>query len=194
LTRSESSQIWIDAGYELFAIEGPDGVQVEKLARILGRNKSGFYHHFGDREMFFSALIQHHFNVIEQFCQEASLAKHFNPDYLILLVKYGTSAFVQMQLRRQPENPLFSETFHVVRNKTEKILIPLWEDYIKISNNHDLAVKLWDIMRDLFFMRMSAKKLNLSRMQELVGEFSRVVEMIKRMAQLSSNSSPDSRS
>ena len=45
MTKSNTSQKWIEAGYERFAHEGPHGIQVERLARIIGVNKSGFYHY-----------------------------------------------------------------------------------------------------------------------------------------------------
>lgn len=38
MINSDSSQKWIEAGYELFATEGKEGVLIEKLARKLGRN------------------------------------------------------------------------------------------------------------------------------------------------------------
>jgi hypothetical protein len=47
MTNSKKTiQGWLDVGYKIFAHEGPEGIQVERLARILGVNKSGFYHFF----------------------------------------------------------------------------------------------------------------------------------------------------
>jgi AcrR family transcriptional regulator len=48
---------WLSSGYELFAQEGPDGIQVERLARILNLNKSDFYHYFGEIENFLLELM-----------------------------------------------------------------------------------------------------------------------------------------
>jgi AcrR family transcriptional regulator len=43
---------WIKAGYKLLGTEGMDGIKVERLARILDLNKSGFYHYFGTMEFY----------------------------------------------------------------------------------------------------------------------------------------------
>jgi AcrR family transcriptional regulator len=183
LSGSNSSLIWIEAGYELFAREGHDGLIIEKLARQLGRNKSGLYHHFGDLEIYFSELIKHHFAVIENFCQEASKLQNFNPDYFKLLIKYKTSSLVQMQLRRRMDIPLYKETFNKVRKKTEKIILPLWSSYIHITDNPSLSQQLWDIQRDLFFMRVNLDSLDLEFLQQLTGDFLKIVELIKHLAQ-----------
>jgi AcrR family transcriptional regulator len=181
LPRSETSQIWIDAGYELFAYEGPDGILIEKLARQLGMNKSGFYHHFGDRDLFFDELIKHHYKVIEKFCMEAAQLQHFDPDYLNLLVKYKTSAFVQMQLRRHMNIPFFKEAFDKVRSETEKKIVPLWAAYVKMTDNPELASELWNIIRDVFFMRLTTKDVSMEFLQELVKEFKLVVESVRHL-------------
>jgi AcrR family transcriptional regulator len=182
LNNSDSSLKWIEAGYELFAHEGRDGLIIEKLARQLGKNKSGLYHHFGDPEIFFSELIKYHFVVIEQFCKEASQLQKFNPDYFNLLIRFKTSSLVQMQLRRRMDIPLYKETFHKVRKKTEKTILPLWSSYIKITDNPSLSQQLWDILRDLFFMRLNVNNMSLEFVQELVEEYLKIIEMIKRLS------------
>lgn len=40
--KNNSEHTWIEAGYEQFAAEGLEGIQVERLARITGLNKSGY--------------------------------------------------------------------------------------------------------------------------------------------------------
>ena len=180
MIKSETSQVWVNAGYEMFARDGPDGVQIERLARIVDRNKSGFYHHFGDRDLFFLDLIRHHHQIIDRFCSEISLLKRFNPDYLELLVKYKTATLIQMQLRRHMSNPVFGETFTKVRKKTEKELLPLLSSYLKIYNNNELVLELWHNLRDLFFMRVTWNTMTLDFLCKLVDDYSQVIEKVKR--------------
>ena len=68
----ETINRWIEAGYEIFAHEGPEGVQIEKLARKVGLNKSGFYHYFSDRDVFFTRLLEYHYQLNEQCFKELS--------------------------------------------------------------------------------------------------------------------------
>ena len=60
MEKHKNSAAWTEVGYDLFAHEGLDGIQVERLARILQLNKSGFYHYFGDLEGFCMELFALH--------------------------------------------------------------------------------------------------------------------------------------
>ncbi len=58
--KKEINKAWINAGYQIFAYEGPNGLKVERLAKAVGKNKSSFYHLFGDLEIFIDHLLKHH--------------------------------------------------------------------------------------------------------------------------------------
>jgi hypothetical protein len=51
---------WIEKGYKIFAYEGPMGLKIERLAKIVGKNKSCFYHLFADLQVFTSVLLDYH--------------------------------------------------------------------------------------------------------------------------------------
>jgi len=48
---------WIENGYKAFAYEGPTSFKVERLAKATNKNKSSFYHFFGDMEVFTNKLL-----------------------------------------------------------------------------------------------------------------------------------------
>jgi len=50
-------QDWIEAGMQMLARQGVDGVRVDVLARRLGVTKGSFYWHFEDRAKFLDAMI-----------------------------------------------------------------------------------------------------------------------------------------
>ena len=60
MEKAKNSSVWTEVGYNLFAEEGIEGIQVERLARILQLNKSGFYHYFGDIDGYCEELINLH--------------------------------------------------------------------------------------------------------------------------------------
>jgi len=66
MPNNNSELTWIESGYNQFASEGLEGIQVERLARITGLNKSGFYHYFGDRETYLEKLMAHHLQIAVQ--------------------------------------------------------------------------------------------------------------------------------
>jgi AcrR family transcriptional regulator len=174
-----SIQNWVEAGYELFSVEGPDGVQVEKLARNLGLNKSGFYHHFGDREGFFNHIIQYHYRLNQQFCDEISVADNFNPGFLNLVIKYKIPVMVQMQLRNHSDIPMFREAFHAAKKRNAPFIIPLWEDYLKISGNPTLSEELYTIFQDVFFMRIANEYLTFKLADGIAMNFLRIISAVK---------------
>src|SRR5688500_11665978 len=99
--------VWTEVGYNIFAEEGLDGIQVERLARILQLNKSGFYHYFGDLEIFFEELVKLHYAKAEIFFAELRDIKTIDPEYLCLLVKHKISNMFHMQLIRSPQDSSF---------------------------------------------------------------------------------------
>ena len=48
---------WILCGYNIFSKEGPKGLKIEVIARQVSKNKSSFYHHFADLEVFTEILL-----------------------------------------------------------------------------------------------------------------------------------------
>ncbi len=50
---------WIKLGYKLFSENGEQGLNVDKMSRILDCNKSSFYWHFKTKKGFINDLIQH---------------------------------------------------------------------------------------------------------------------------------------
>ena len=44
----DKEQLWITLGYNIFALEGINGLKIERLAKMAGKNKSSFYHFFVD--------------------------------------------------------------------------------------------------------------------------------------------------
>lgn len=174
-----SIQNWIEAGYELFSVNGPDGVQVEKLARMLGLNKSGFYHHFGDREGLFTFIVQHHSRMNEQFYNGISAANSFSPGFLNLVIKFRTAVLVQMQLRKHSDVPMFRDAFQAAKKRNTPLILPLWEDYLKISGNPALSKELYTIFQDVFFMRIANEDLTFKLAEGIAMNFLRIISAVK---------------
>ena len=107
MEKQKNSSVWTEEGYRLFAKEGLYGIQVERLARILSLNKSGFYHYFGDIEGFCSALVELHKKKVGEFLQEVAVTKKLDPDYLHLLLKYREMVTFQVQLDPKPRQQFF---------------------------------------------------------------------------------------
>lgn len=56
----QNKLVWIKAGYYVFGRKGPNGLNVELLAKRVKKSKSSFYYYFGDMESFQEALLAYH--------------------------------------------------------------------------------------------------------------------------------------
>jgi AcrR family transcriptional regulator len=176
-----NKQRWIKEGYTLFAKEGPDGIQIERLARIIGVNKSGFYHHFGDRECYLDELTRYHESLIKEFSNEVTLLKQFDPDYFEVLVEYKDSFYVNMQLGRYRVNTKVKEANNG-RNVNEKKIIPLWAEYINITDNHDLAFEVWKVVRDAVYLRITYNDMTVESINSAMRDFKGIFERLKTVS------------
>lgn len=180
----DSLNKWLEAGYRLLAFEGPKAIHVERLARELNLNKSGFYHHFGSRDVYLSLLMKYHIEQNDKFNQDIEKAKNYDPEFLKIAIRYKTEIMVQIQLRKHSDIPLFRDTFRNVYKKNEKYIIPLWADFIKIPDNYPIAEELYDIYRDVAFMRITSPDKFEEELQRVTQIFFRILSTLKRHSHL----------
>jgi AcrR family transcriptional regulator len=176
----ENKEKWIKEGYSLLAKEGLIGIQVERLARIIGVNKSGFYHHFGDRECYLEELTKYHESITMKFNNEVATLKRFDPDFFEVLVEYKDSFFVNMHLGKYRINPKFRGTFNSSRNEDEKKIIPLWQEFINVTDNHEFAFEIWEVVRDAVYLRLTYNDMNVESIKATIMEIKGIFERLKK--------------
>ena len=77
--KKKNRESWIDMGYQLVSQKGFRSINIESLSRALKKNKSSFYHYFGDLEIFIEELLGHHLERAEQFSQQAKACATSEP-------------------------------------------------------------------------------------------------------------------
>lgn len=173
LGRKGSYQIWMNAGYAVFSEEGPSGIQVERLARDLDKNKSGFYHFFEDREKFFELLMKEHLGRLDLLSFQIRRIKSFDPEYIQFLMENRETVLFQMQLVRNRENPLFGITMEQFSARVTSAVLPVWSNYLGTSVT--VSGKLWGIIRDTFYSRVTPDNFNFEWMSELSKEVKKLI-------------------
>ncbi|OOG76545.1 TetR/AcrR family transcriptional regulator [Algoriphagus sp. A40] len=174
LGRKGSYQIWMDAGYAIFSEEGPSGIQVERLARDLDKNKSGFYHFFGDKEAFFELLMKEHLGRLDLLSYQIRRIKDFDPEYIQFLMENRETVLFQIQLVRHRENPLFAKTMNQFSERATAAVLPVWSSYLGTSVT--ISGKLWGIIRDTFYSRVTPDNFNFEWMSELSREVKNLIK------------------
>lgn len=174
LGKNGSCQIWMDAGFEIFSEEGPSGIQVEGIAKKLNRNKSEFYHFFGDKETFIELLMKEHLGRLDMLSYQIRRIKHFDPEYLDFLMANRETVLFQMQLVRNRENTLFAFTLEQFSKRITAAVLPVWSNYL--GTTVTISGKLWGIIRDTFYSRVTAENFNFDWMSELSNEVRNLIK------------------
>lgn len=170
MKRENSLQSWIEAGYELFAAEGPQGIQAERLARMTGLNKSGYYHYFGDRDILIEHLMNYHLNIAEQFASDMSKMKNFDPDFFHVILKHPNAILVHQQLVRNRHIELLNKVYNQVNELVDRRILPQWAQFIGLPHEHEFALKYFEQTRDMFYSRITFKSLNLEVLKSILYE------------------------
>lgn len=160
MRQAQNRNRWIEAGFELFAREGHEGIQVERLSRILKLNKSGYYHYFVSPERYQGVLMRHMHKQADLMVTDIRICTEFDPGFLRLMVKHKFTILATMQLVRNRNVALFTETYREVTQKIDSALLPLWAEYIGLKHNLPLALRYFEMIRDMFFSRITENTLH----------------------------------
>lgn len=171
-----NSQAWINVGYDLFAHEGHEDLKVERLARILNLNKSGFYHYFGTHDIFIECLVQHHHRMVDLLIKDIGNVRTFDPGYLHVLVNHMVTVMANMQLMRNRHNKLLEQTFMLVNDKINAAITTLWSEYLGLPDQPDLAMRYFDLTNALFYTRITYHNLNYDFLHQITSEMKVVFE------------------
>lgn len=178
---NNSKYKWIEKGYELFGMEGPDGIQIERLARIVDMNKSGIYHYFGDRETYIEDLLEYHKGKVDSYCSEILMLTDFYPGYVELMLRNKNVVMFHVQLSKNRHRKMFQEVFIKTNQRLDPKLIPLFSKFFGIKHNDQLTLKLYEMLRDIFISRVTHKNLNEDFILDLAFEFKDVLIKLNRL-------------
>src|SRR6187549_2253938 len=129
MDRSKNISAWTEQGYALFAEEGLDGLHVERLARMLHLNKSGFYHYFGDMDGYYTELLSLHKLKAELYFNELSHVKQFDPEWFNVVIQFKVPVIFHIQLLRC-KNTMFNQTAEGLDQKAVGKIAELWSEYL----------------------------------------------------------------
>jgi AcrR family transcriptional regulator len=171
---------WTEEGYKLFAEEGLEGLQVERLARILGLNKSGFYHYFGDLDGFCGDLIRLHEEIVTMFIKDVRKIKTLDPEYLHLLVHHAAIVMFQVQLVRHKHQHNFYKASETADLRVNPEIHALWSEFLGDYRRSYLALRYYFIVRDMFYTRISFQNLNYPYLHAFVTEAKGVMSQLSK--------------
>ena len=127
-------QPWIEAGYEIFAREGPKGLKVEQIARVVGKSKSSFYHLFADLEVFQQKLLEYHLQRAKEIAVEAAKCKNMVPDFINMGLEAKSDLLFDRQLRVHRDNPEFRRCFEHANTIVVEAFTGIWAEAFGLAD------------------------------------------------------------
>lgn len=179
---------WIKAGYSILGKEGIEGIKVERLARILDLNKSGFYYYFGSMETFLHKLIRYHVSEAKVVAQELSGCVNLDPDLLMLVIKHKTFFLVESQLLVKCRPSQFGADLEEATNLVNKEILPLWRTATQLPEDLHAALAYLNIINHFFYARISSDKMNYDFLQSVAIETKEVLNKVVDEKQRNLNS------
>ena len=169
-------QPWIDIGYELFSKFGPKGLKVETIAKMVNKNKSSFYHHFADMEVFVEYLQIYHLERTKSIAIRAKECKNMVPDMLNLLLDIKQDLLFNRQLRINRNLNDFKKCFENVNRTVEDAFIRIWSEALGLEENEQLAQIVLNLTVENFYLQITEETLTYDW---LLSYFTEILLMVK---------------
>jgi len=163
-------QEWITQGYELVAIHGFKGINVEQIARSMQKNKSSFYHYMGDWELFEEALLEEHKKLAGPFAEKARACENVLPDMINLFLEHKTDIFFHKQLRIHRQKPAYKACFQQAYSLFEEAILDKWIAFLGMQQQPLLAAKILTLVSDNFLLRITQEEYSYEWMVEYMQE------------------------
>jgi len=151
---------WLLAGYQLFATQGPDAIKVEVLARKVGKNKSSFYHHFADKEVYMEFLLNLHQERTQLLLAKEAECTQVIPNFLELLVAYKADLLFSRQLRVHRHVPAFKACFEKTNQQAVAAIQGIWAQVLGLEEKSKLVELLLLLSIENFYLQITAQTLN----------------------------------
>lgn len=142
----------------MFSRKGPDGIAIERLARQIDKNKSSFYHLFGDKQYFIEVLLEYHRKQVRELIIEEVKANTI-AELADVFVKYADVLLFTRQLRIHQAQGSFGRSYETVVQDSLRDTLPLWGRIIGIENNTYLAELVLRFSLDNFFLQLNESNL-----------------------------------
>lgn len=168
-------QIWIEAGYQAFAFEGPQALRIEKLARTIEKNKSSFYHFFADLEIFTERLLDVHLEQAKVMSEKESAAKN-ETELTQVLLEHKIDLLFNRQLRVQRDRSDFQACFVKTNEISLPKFMPIWKKVIGLNENNHLAQLVLMLSIENFYLQITDETLNSNW---IAAYFEKIREMVR---------------
>ena len=176
--------IWIEKGYEQFALYGPENFSVNLLSKSIGFSRASFYHHFGDIELFLDELLSKHWIMAEAFnsMSKEKCLKLF-PDLYQLLEQIPIPLKFNMQLFHHRNHPRFNFLFvKIYESSANSFALKLFKEHLGLIQSEKDIYHLWLTMGEAWYSRLKPDDLTSSTLQKHAEEILETLSVLVESA------------
>ncbi|WP_420574126.1 TetR/AcrR family transcriptional regulator [Kordia sp.] len=155
-----TKEIWIQKGYEMYALNEGETLKVEQLAKNVGISKSSFYHYFADLECFIENLFNYHYHRCSILSTKEKNCTSIYPELIDILIEHKIDLLFHRQLRIHRNNALTE----IALVKSSQILgnyaVMIWAKEINLKLTEKQLHGLFEIATDDFYMKINKDNFN----------------------------------
>jgi len=169
---------WIVLAYEQIAQQGFNSIKIEALAKQLNKNKSSFYHYFGDLDCFKLTLLDYHIEQATILSEKIGQCERIKPDILDLFLAHKTDIFFHKQLRIKREQAVFKQCYEQAFKRVEETMLSKWILFLQLNQKHFFAKAFLHLIADNFLLRITEQHYNYEWLDNYIEELRYLIQQL----------------
>jgi hypothetical protein len=174
--KGKNRQEWLDKGYQMISESDFTSVNIESIARVINKNKSSFYHYFGDWTGFEVALLEHHIESAKRFAFDVKNCKDIIPDMMDVFLAHKIDIFFHKKLRINREKPHYKRCFESAYTMFEDAVLDKWVIFIKLEGQSLLAAQFLSLLCENFLLQITQENFNHLWLKKYLLEASKLMQ------------------
>jgi len=168
----EVKEIWLEKGYELFAMFGPNILTINKVAKEINQTRTNFYYYFNDLNDFIDELIRMHLKLFEIYLERGKKeCKKYLPDIHKLLSEFPMGLRFHKQLFNNRSNPLYNFTYLQCNEKSaDTFAIDLFKKYYELDTDKSTLKLIHESLLDAWFSKLNVNDITVENMVKLTND------------------------
>jgi AcrR family transcriptional regulator len=172
----DKKDLWILAGYEMFAEWGIGELKVERLAKKVGLSKSSFYHHFADLDLFEAFLLRRHIEQSHIIAKKEQSAKSIDPELIEILLEHKTDLLFNRQLRINQTHEHYANTLRISNQIIGDAFVMAWLKDLNLQLSLQKLAAIFELALENFYLQISKENLNRQWLSEYFDNLKRIAK------------------
>jgi AcrR family transcriptional regulator len=170
----DKKDVWITTGYEMFAESGIGELKIERLAKKVGLNKSSFYHHFADLDLFEACLLRRHVEQSHIMAKKEQSAKSIDPELIDILLEHKTDLLFNRQLRINQAHEPYANTLRISNQIIGDAFVMVWLKDLNLQLSLQKLAAIFELALENFYLQISKENLNRTWLSEYFDNLKRI--------------------